>query len=157
MSNTSSHWYRPLRALGLVTLDPYSLSPPSLGGEGESLIRDLKRKANSLSRETRQVSALGLPRRGPHNLCFRSTLPTPAVLPVLLKQQQDCQQWIVEESRSLTARRACPDSGICVFVIVDLLPHNLQNTCQKCNRSTLAQRVAGGSALACGFGHLWAG
>jgi len=32
----------------------------------------------------------------------------------------------VEESRSLTARRACPHSGICVFVIVDLLPHNLQ-------------------------------
>jgi hypothetical protein len=33
----------------------------------------------------------------------------------------------VEESRSLTARRACPDSGIiCVFVIVALLTHDLQ-------------------------------
>ena len=34
--------------------------PSQGGGGGERLIKDLKRKANSLSRDTRQVSALGL-------------------------------------------------------------------------------------------------
>ena len=32
----------------------------SLGGGGERIIKDLKRKANSLSRDTRQANALGL-------------------------------------------------------------------------------------------------
>ena len=40
------------------------------GGGGERLIKDLKRKANSLSRGTRQASALGLEGRPPpHENC----------------------------------------------------------------------------------------
>jgi len=40
------------------------------GGGGEHLIKDLKRKANSLSRDTRQANALGLEGRPPpHENC----------------------------------------------------------------------------------------